>query len=70
MSNGNLTDLQCQVLKTLAQLKGSWRLSGGGALIGAYTHQRNTLKFGSLSGLPKLKSIEENIYFNDTCTSF
>ncbi|MDE3046336.1 MAG: nucleotidyl transferase AbiEii/AbiGii toxin family protein [Verrucomicrobiota bacterium] len=42
MSNGNLTDLQCQVLKVLAHLKVAWRLSGGGALIGAYTHHRVT----------------------------
>ncbi len=42
MSSGNLTDFQCQALKTLAQLKVAWRLSGGGALIGAYAHHRMT----------------------------
>ena len=42
MLKGNLTHLQRRVLKTLAELKVSWRLSGGGALIAAFTHHRMT----------------------------
>lgn len=42
MFTGDLTDLQRQVLKILAKLDVSWRLSGGGAIIGAYLHHRMT----------------------------
>lgn len=38
MFTGDLTDLQRHVLKILAKLGCSWRLSGGGAIIGAYLH--------------------------------
>ncbi len=42
MDNGSLTSIQQKVLKILVALNVSWRLSEGGALIGAYTHHRMT----------------------------
>lgn len=42
MSNASLSPFQMQVLKILTEVGGQWRLTGGGALIVAYTHHRQT----------------------------
>lgn len=42
MSYGSLNSLQIRVLKALAPIGYEWRLTGGGALIVAYTHHRET----------------------------
>lgn len=42
MLNANLSPFQIRVLKILTEVGYPWRLTGGGALIVAYTHHRET----------------------------
>lgn len=42
MSFGRLSALQARVLRVLAGLRPRWTLTGGGALVGAYTKHRET----------------------------
>ncbi|MEI6791100.1 MAG: nucleotidyl transferase AbiEii/AbiGii toxin family protein [Myxococcaceae bacterium] len=67
MSHGSLNPLQIRVLKILAGIGYQWRLTGGGALIIAYTHHRETedldlfFKSNQLSHIPReVQTILEN----------
>ncbi|MEI6806346.1 MAG: nucleotidyl transferase AbiEii/AbiGii toxin family protein [Myxococcaceae bacterium] len=59
MSNGSLNAFQIRVLKILSEIGYQWRLTGGGALIIAYTHHRETedldlfFKLNQLSHIPR-----------------